>query len=416
MLAELLCSGIWSLLTSESSPITAALSRTLSVFPLRTSISSFCSLTPQASSPHFPTVVDCKHFTLTPLLFTSAFRLLFHEASSTGLHLSGPKGNRGFSDTFGLSSTDKVKNSSGPHLWLVWFLFTLRVLGLFSSAGKFFPHPVLHHPRFSASPVFTVYVCVLAWPCQASAHWCFSELSPQPKEHTAPLTSNCLYPLQRQTSLRQQRRLDTSLPVGSPIQRPRPECVAYCDRVCVCVRARVRERKRVSGRAAHMSSDIMRDTWKTYKKEKKKRTHTDMQVHFQKVQRVRCGEPQTGDTTQSRGRQEQSGLEGLRWRINLPYWAKTHPEDVNSMDSPMPKAGMKVFSAFASGVTSSQGLKLKFLQSSYRHLFNISHGHLKKFSVFIIKSFFSFLWQPSFTQFNESYGGGFGSRASTSVG
>ncbi len=99
-----------------------------------------------------------KHFTLAPLLFTSALRLLFHETSSTGLHLSGPNGNHSFSNTSGLSWTDKVKTCSGQCLWLVQFLFTVWVLGLFSSAGKFL-FPVLHHHCNSARLYFTVCVC-----------------------------------------------------------------------------------------------------------------------------------------------------------------------------------------------------------------------------------------------------------------
>lgn len=125
----------------------------------------------------------------------------FYEATSTELHLSGPNGIQRFSNTFGLPSTDMVETSSGQYLWLVWFLFTLWVLGLFSSVGRFF-FLVLHHPCNSAS-LHLQYVRMLAWPCQASAHWCFSELSPQPKERAAPPTSNCLNPLQRQTRTRQ---------------------------------------------------------------------------------------------------------------------------------------------------------------------------------------------------------------------
>lgn len=93
------------------------------------------------------------------------------------------------------------------------------------------------------------------------------------------------------------------------------------------------------------------------------------------------------------------------------YWAKTYPKDVNSTDWPMSRAGMKVFSAFTSGVTSLQGLRLKFLQCSYRHIFNISHRHLKNFLVFIIKSFYDSRILLHAAKLQR----GFGSRASTSV-
>lgn len=106
-----------------------------------------------------------------------------------------------FPNTFGLSLTDEVRTFSGRYLWLVWFLFTLS-FWVSSPLQEAFFFPVLYHPCNSAS-LYLQYVCVLTWPCQASAHWCFSELSLQPKVHTAPPTSNCLYPLQRKTRLRQ---------------------------------------------------------------------------------------------------------------------------------------------------------------------------------------------------------------------
>lgn len=54
------------------------------------------------------------------------------------LQLSSPNWNHHSAAPLGLPPTDKVKTSTGQHLWLVWFLFTLWALGLFQTVGNFF--------------------------------------------------------------------------------------------------------------------------------------------------------------------------------------------------------------------------------------------------------------------------------------
>lgn len=143
-----------------------------------------------------------------------------------------PNGNHHFSYTFGLSSTDKVKTSTSLHLWLIWLLFTLWDLGVFSSAGKFFccPFPSLQLSKH----VFTVYM-----------------LSPQPEEHVASPTSNCLHPLQRQTRLRQLSSDSKEAWIWACLwvqhTRPWPNCVFVYQSLCVYVCEW--ERQSMSGRA-----------------------------------------------------------------------------------------------------------------------------------------------------------------------
>ena len=108
----------------------------LSIYP---SLPSFAPW-PIKLQPHPPASISSplKKTSPAPLLFTSTFRLFFHEASSTRLQLSPSNGNHRYAYTFGLSSADKVKTSTGQHLRLMWFLFTLWALGLFFSVWKFF--------------------------------------------------------------------------------------------------------------------------------------------------------------------------------------------------------------------------------------------------------------------------------------
>lgn len=91
-------------------------------------------------------------------------------------------------------------------------------------------------PTLKLKPVFTVRVslcvcvCVFEWPCQDSAHWCLSELSPPPKGHIAPPTSNLPLSTSKadkpaSAELEQQRGLDANPSLGSLIWRPWPEHV-----------------------------------------------------------------------------------------------------------------------------------------------------------------------------------------------
>lgn len=191
----------------------------------------------------------------------------FYEATSTELHLSGPNGIQRFSNTFGLPSTDMVETSSGQYLWLVWFLFTLWVLGLFSSVGRFFfpcPSPSLQLSKLA----FTVcaYACMTMSSLSSLMFlWAFSSAKGargssniQLSESTSKADENKTAELKRA----EKNWMPACLWV-LPFKDPRPECVCVCVRVLTfCVR------ETVSGRAEHRSPDMMFDTWKTWKKKK----------------------------------------------------------------------------------------------------------------------------------------------------
>lgn len=290
-----------------------------SLFPAYISISSsFCSLTPQASSPPFPTAVTWKHFTLAPQLLTSTFRRFFYEASSTGLHLSGPNGNHRFSCTFGLSSTDKVLTCSGQYLWLVWFLFTLGAFGFILLCWEVF-FSVLLHPCNSASLYLQyarVCMCVCLHdhvkphPIDVSLSFLLSQRSTQLLQHPTV----CIHFKGRRDwdSWAQTAEEPACGFSHSKTLTWMCVCVLY---ECQCVWVWESEWEWES-----WTYKFRHDVW--HMKDVKENTPTQMQGH-----RVRCGVPQKGKVTQTRGRQQESGPEGCDWQPETTctcVWHRTH--------------------------------------------------------------------------------------------
>lgn len=101
--------------------------------------------------------------------------------------------------------------------------------------------------------VFTV--CVPVGPCQASAHWCFSELSLQP-ESIQLSVSTSKADKTKTAELRQQRKLDMSLSVGSLYKTLTWLCVFVFHSPCMYVFVCVGETMYEWG-SEHIKADMM---------------------------------------------------------------------------------------------------------------------------------------------------------------
>lgn len=65
-----------------------------------------------------------------------------------------------FPNTFGLSSTDKVRTFSGRYLWLVWFLFTLSVFGFLPLREALFFSQSFTMPATQQACIYSMCVCL----------------------------------------------------------------------------------------------------------------------------------------------------------------------------------------------------------------------------------------------------------------
>lgn len=193
-------------------------------------------------------------YSLSLLVFASNFILLFFEASSAGLHLSGPNGSHHSSYTFGLSLTDKVKTSTGLYLWLIWFLFT--EISVYSALLESFFAVLFHLCNWVS--MYLQYKCVCACMTMSSLGplmlaWAFSSARGAHSSSNIQLSVSTSKADKTKTAeLRQQRSLDMSLSLGSVYKTLTWLCVCVSVPVYVCVWETMYEWE-----SKHIGSDMM---------------------------------------------------------------------------------------------------------------------------------------------------------------